>query len=571
MHEIISFKTGIFKIKHMRLLKIVFFVCLMVRIGYEGRAQNLENIGSHPFRVSGGISLSSQWYECGGVPYRYPSFTYLTGGNLNISLFDFSMPFSFTYGSQEKDYSQPFNQVGLSPSYKWIKVHLGYRSMTFSQYTLSGTTFLGGGVELTPGKFRFAALYGRFNRKSVFDSLRPDYKPSYERFGYGMKAGWGSEENFFDVSIFKAKDDTAGMAGFNNKDFIRPAENLVFGLCTKFKMAKRLRVELEGAGSLFDRDVTAQRLEMPEVIPVPVRSLLPLGISSQFFTAAQANLVYTANKWNARASYQRVDPDYQSMGAAYMQTDIEMVSLGLNCSLWKRKIMVGGTFGLSHDNLNAARRSKTEKKNGSFNLAFNPGIHYGLNFTYSNYGISQKPGTMALNDSAKIVQNNNSYCFSNRYSFFNPSCSHTFNLMLNFQEMKDLNPNAIYKSNFTNKIINLGYFAGLTSGFSTGINLTYTGIEMTTSTTTSYGIALNAGKTIKKVLSLGGNLGATKSNSGSQDMGTVINAGVNAGWTFYQKHRLAATIYFVNNVAGSGLSNPTNHETRGTLNYTFNF
>ncbi|MBK6370290.1 MAG: hypothetical protein IPF64_10820 [Flavobacteriales bacterium] len=46
--------------------------------------------------------------------------------------------------------------------------------MNFSELTMSGQRFFGAGVELTPGHFRFAAMYGRLRKGDLsgYDELR---------------------------------------------------------------------------------------------------------------------------------------------------------------------------------------------------------------------------------------------------------------------------------------------------------------------------------------------------------------------------------------------------------------
>jgi len=39
----------------------------------------------------------------------------------------------------------------MSPYYKWITIHVGYRNINYSQFTLAGHTILGAGIELHPG------------------------------------------------------------------------------------------------------------------------------------------------------------------------------------------------------------------------------------------------------------------------------------------------------------------------------------------------------------------------------------------------------------------------------------
>ncbi|MEQ8338575.1 MAG: hypothetical protein RIA62_14560 [Cyclobacteriaceae bacterium] len=54
--------------------------------------------------------------------------------------------FIFLLGSNTS-FQQPFNQYGMSPTYKNVTAHIGFRSMNFSRYSLAGHLFLVPGLK----------------------------------------------------------------------------------------------------------------------------------------------------------------------------------------------------------------------------------------------------------------------------------------------------------------------------------------------------------------------------------------------------------------------------------------
>ena len=99
--------------------------------------------------------------------HKSAPFVYYISGTLNTSAFGISFPVSYTFSKNNSDFSNPFYRLGASPEYRWAKAHIGYRSISFSKFTLSGHNFLGGGLELNPGIFRFGAVYGRFAKEKT--------------------------------------------------------------------------------------------------------------------------------------------------------------------------------------------------------------------------------------------------------------------------------------------------------------------------------------------------------------------------------------------------------------------
>jgi hypothetical protein len=141
---------------------VVVFIVLSLCIPAMG--QDLASIGrENPFSVSGGVSLSQIFYAVHGIDSRRDPYSYYASGNINFSLYGWSCPVSFSLSNQGVSYQQPFNQYSLHPTYKAFTGHVGYISMSYSPYTVSGHTFLGGAVDVAPAdsKWKFSGLYGR--------------------------------------------------------------------------------------------------------------------------------------------------------------------------------------------------------------------------------------------------------------------------------------------------------------------------------------------------------------------------------------------------------------------------
>jgi hypothetical protein len=111
-------------------------------------SQDIEALMQAPIlTANGGISLNQiATITPDDTTATNPYALYLAG-NLNLNFFGaVSVPLSFAYTNQQlsKSVSLPFNRFSLSPSYKWVKVHAGYTSMSFSPYSLAGHELFGG-------------------------------------------------------------------------------------------------------------------------------------------------------------------------------------------------------------------------------------------------------------------------------------------------------------------------------------------------------------------------------------------------------------------------------------------
>ncbi|MBR9978344.1 MAG: hypothetical protein KFH87_09665, partial [Bacteroidetes bacterium] len=172
-------------------------------------SQDLSSIGQRdPIHAGGSISARAVVYSANEIRQRREPISWVLNGTMNVNLYNVDLPFSFTYSEQERDFAQPFNQFGASPTWKWLRGHVGYRSLTYSPYTLAGHQFLGGGLEGNPGLLRFGLMYGRLQRAVEEDTTAGRFTvPAYQRTGFAGRIGIGSSADYFDVLFLRAKDD----------------------------------------------------------------------------------------------------------------------------------------------------------------------------------------------------------------------------------------------------------------------------------------------------------------------------------------------------------------------------
>jgi len=205
-------------------------------ITIELKGQELSGLAKkEPFALSGGVSASSVFFHSLDSLSSKDPFTYVLTGSLNLTIYDIvNCPISFTYSNYSENFSHPFNfnQFGIQPSYKWVKAYLGFNSMNFSSYTLSGHQFLGAGVEITPTKIpiKFAAMYGRLLKAVNEDTLNTANTPAFARYGYGLKAGYTKNGDEIRLILFKAYDDINSIDYLPIKTELKPKENLAVSL-----------------------------------------------------------------------------------------------------------------------------------------------------------------------------------------------------------------------------------------------------------------------------------------------------------------------------------------------------
>ena len=426
---------------------IVFLVFILFSF-QENLAQNIEQFGKgNPVRISGTINIQGGPYVYigKGTPRNDP-YWWQASGSPTVSIYGWQLPFSFSYGSRNRSFYQPFNRFGVSPYWKWLTFHFGYRSIRMNPYVMSGVQFLGAGVEMNPRGFRFGAFYGRLSKPIARDTLASITPiPAYKRMAYGLKIGAGSRRNYVDLSIVKVFDDSTSIPSIGLKTDLRPQDNVAFGLSGRLALGSHLTFQFDAGGSLLNRDIRLPLMDISNSLKPYSRIFTP-HLGAQFLTAGKASLNYNQRYFGLKLLASRVDPDYRSLAAFYQQSDMQSITIEPTLKLMKNKLRLSGSIGQQQDNLYRRKAYTSVRTIGSANVSWNSGKKYSLSINFSNYGMAQQAGLQVINDTFRIAQNNRSISLSQQYSFTNKIRTLSLSMNVSYQQLQDLNHYGTYAS-----------------------------------------------------------------------------------------------------------------------------
>jgi hypothetical protein len=276
--------------------------------------------------------------------FRHPpqAWNFTLNGSLNWTFLNLGL--NLMYNSDDRFTSQRINQLNFSPSWKWGRICAGDFATSLTPLTLSGVTLYGGGIELFPGPFRFAALAGRSKRAST-DSL--DF--SYTQHIYGFRLG--AEQ--LSITALKALDDTVSNH-FIDSTSAMAHDNLVVSLNSRFNIFRALSCDMEAAGSAFTRDLRSDTIidTMPVINRIPkwVRSVYQPRRSSYVGYALRGAVRYTPSFMNLGLSFNQTMPGFVSLGTSYLKTDYRKVRADVSTSLIP-KTNIGLYCETGNDNL----------------------------------------------------------------------------------------------------------------------------------------------------------------------------------------------------------------------------
>jgi len=385
---------------HTNTLKQLLFLILIVST-LPTAAQDIERINlKKPIRFSGSLNLQLESYWANGVSNRKQPFSWMISGTPTLTILDIPVPLSFLFSNFENRYYQPFNQYGISPRFRSLTIHAGYRNVQFSPFTLSGYRMLGGGFEFNPKKLRLGFMYGRLNKSTAIDSIQLANPlafrttQTYTRMAYAGKIGFGTERNYVDVSFLKGWDKAGSAAQTKAGSSLAPAENMAAGLSWRLSLFKNITWQTDLGLSFYTSDIYAEKIVVDSTMHKIVRRLVNIfqpRVSSKLLTAGETSIQYQNKFFGLGLQYRRIDPEYQSMGAYFFQSDIEQFTASPSVRLLKGKLQMKASLGLQRDNLYRQKLATSKRTVGNANINYTASQVFGVNFNYTNFGITQNP------------------------------------------------------------------------------------------------------------------------------------------------------------------------------------
>ncbi|MBI3136225.1 MAG: hypothetical protein HYZ14_16240 [Bacteroidetes bacterium] len=435
--------------KHVQCVSLrgVFVALFTFCFSFISQAQNLEKIGGKDMlKVTGGLAFNTITYFSSGLafPSREP-FTWYASGNVNVSILDVSLPFTYTYSNQGGKFTQPFNRTALNPTYKWVKSTLGLTSMNFSPYTLTGHLFLGAGVELTPGKWKIALMAGRLNKEVAYDALENNLNQiTFRRFGYGLKCGYENKGFGGTLILFKAKDNETSLPFIPLNSTIKPQDNFVFSLGGKAALFENLFLEAEYAASSLTQNLNEVNGSEGTATLSFLNPLVHANATTAFFQAYKTSIKYQLKWMNVGFNFEHIDPGYKTLGGYYFNNDLNNYTFSPAFMLFDKRLNIGANTGFQRNNLAGDKAATTLRWVGSINASFVPSPKLVFSGTYSNFSTFTKnrpatdPFYYAAADTMNFYQLTQSASAMSSYNFGKSENKNVLQLMYTYQQSASL-------------------------------------------------------------------------------------------------------------------------------------
>ena len=563
-------------------MKLRFTTVFIIAFSISVVGQDLDQLKKEDlFKISGSFGGLGTYYN--GPAERSPFFWQFQA-NLNITTPLLSIPLSLVLSQQQRSFgypTQPFNQYGLSPKYKGLKLHLGYRTMRFSEFSLSGNQFLGAGFEIAPKDkiFKYKCLVGRFSKAIYGDTndVILGAIPTFERWGWGNHIELGSVANNVSLLLFKAKDDANSISKlYDSSAVFKPAENLIFGISTKQKINKQLSFDAEIDWSAYTNNTRVQESVLQGFSYLNnLGSLFYANSTTTFNKAVLANLKYNKKSFGLKFGYRRIDPEYKTMGSVYLNNDFEDITSSISNKFFKNKLNLNLTGGLQRNNLKEDKATEMLRKIYSISANYMPNSSWNFNLQYSNFNANTQKTAVIMLDTSLVPLSIKNYAqvtesAGGQIMYNKPSKNNIFSSFVtsNYQNAKlSIDDSTTSDATF--------YNASLGSSISwtktkTSLSLLFSANQNISQnpTASTLGPSIVFSKTLQKQL-INTNLSISllQSYLDSEALGLVSNGSFSANYRYKKNHSFAFNIVLANRIKSS--NRETEFITSLSYNYTF--
>tara|TARA_B110000305_G_C19403978_1_gene621688 strand:- start:481 stop:1815 length:1335 start_codon:yes stop_codon:yes gene_type:complete len=444
--------------------------------------------------------------------------------------------------------------------------------MQLTDFSFSSTTFYGLGVEVSPENslIKGAAFYGRLLKAtpSVINGIPNPIgfsNPIFARKGFGGKVDIGTSKNAVTLAFFKASDDITSLLNDSTTAFVKPAENAVIGISTIQKLGKKIDCKGEIDYSAYNRNTRISEGQYPGFNYLNnMEPIFSANSATQFNRAIKASLNYKVKLYKIGLKYRRIDPDYQSMGAVYINNDFEDITANTTIKLLKSKLNFGGSGGLQRNNLLSDRAVSVIRLIGSLNANYNPNDHWAFSGAYSNFNSSSTQTLITGLDTvlfAQITKNANanvSFNNNNREKKLTIFCAGNYQIA---RVAKD--STVFYNVNLGAQYVITRLKAGITASMNLNQNIA------ALNNSAAYGPSIVFTKGIRKNIKINASFSYLTSLLEQEKSGQFINTRINVSYRYKKHHSLSSSISFIDK--SLIVDDINSNEFIGMINYNYSF
>ncbi len=433
-------------------MKIKFGLCILL-IGWIGTSESFGQDKKPSFSASGTMGVSYEGYGLSRNPSGWLGYTPRKPWNQVRFNFtptfnfgkNFSLPFNFNFaaiptnfagpyaGIKKPNFGQfitnPMNNFGLNPKYKWAELQLGTQYLKYSELSTGDIGIFGAGFDLRPKTYRIKFFTGVSQQGINYFSGPPSVVGAYKRKNWMFQLGKEKEGKYM-VAFNFAKGKDVPSSSSPPPLTVKPQEGFVASLMTDLFFNQGWYIKAEGARSIFTKDLNTP-------LDSSIKNFKPF-IDAHSSTvkdyAGQASFGKKSKNFDIGVTGKYLGAGFQTTGYPYLQSDRLDYTINTRFNAWKNKdktykMNVVASLGQRVNNVsNTALKAKQFIGNLNWYTQFND--NFSLNVNYNNFGFQTASGINPFG----IKNVSNDMGINPTYTWSNSKMVHLLSLSYNYSK-----------------------------------------------------------------------------------------------------------------------------------------
>lgn len=354
--------------------------------------------------------------------------------NINFAAFptNFAGPYA---GLKNQSFAQwitnPLNNFGLNPTYKWAELQLGTQYLHYSNLSTGDIGVFGAGVSLRPGTYRFKFFAGTSQQGIDYSPPVPGpfVQGAYKRSNWMAQIGKEKEGKYeLALNFVKAKDKINSATP--PPPAIAPQEGFTMSVVSKIFLKKGWYINAEGAQSLYTRDLATPLITNFKTF----KPLMKAHTSTVKDYAAEAGAGKRSQHFDIGVLVKYIGAGFQTPGYLFLQPDRMDYTVNTRFNAWKDRngsyrMNIVASAGQRVNNLsNTTTRARQFIGNLNWFTQFND--RFSLNLNYNNFGFQS-----ASTSSPTALRNvSNDIGINPSYTWTTSAMSHLISLNYNYSK-----------------------------------------------------------------------------------------------------------------------------------------
>jgi hypothetical protein len=343
---------------------------------------------------------------------------------------NFSLPVNFNFAAIPTNFAGPFagikkqnlgqfltnpmNNFGLNPTYKWAEFQLGTQYLKYSDLSTGDIGIFGAGFSLKPGDYRFKFFAG--NSQAGIDYAPvplPGVQGAYKRSHYMFSIGKEKEGNYLVAFNFAKGKDIVGSVGTPPLIPITPQEGFTTSIQVNKDFKKGWYIKSEGANSIYTTNVN----DTSNPAAKGFKPFIEAKMSTTSDYAANFSFGKKSTNFDIGLATKYIGAGFQLPGYPYMQPDRFDYTVNTRFNAFKNKTNVVASIGQRLNNVSGTSGPVAKQLIGMLNWFTQFNDKFSLNVSFNNFGFNTAgvlaPGGTSVKNVSTDIGVNPTYTWSN--------------------------------------------------------------------------------------------------------------------------------------------------------------